>query len=327
MANSENAKLEYEGGQNATAMTALTDSGDSKIFNSGASLWSKRSGFEPVVNPDGLATGGSVDVAVSGSDDVVDVSALTAYVGGALKTVGAQTDVSITRGISTDTHNITSITVTSVGTVVAVSGTDGTSFTETRGVAGGPPYIAATSIEIAQVRTTSVSSAPIDASEIFQTVGIHQERTDAPIYTIDYLEGKIEFGSALNKIHTGDLPKGVYASYAEPIFTMIQLSDNFVPSETTHSVNSTQIYGTTLGSTSSTLNQATFTAYLNDGITDDLVKVKNEDLWFRFYQDRYKQAHILEQGKLGVNRTFGSSDQVQAACTISTSEAGTERAS
>jgi hypothetical protein len=326
MANAENAKLQYEGGQTATPMTALTDLGDATIFNSGASLWSKRSGFAPVVRPDGLATGGAVSVAVSGSNNVVDVAALTAYVGGALQTIAGQTDVSITRGLTTDTHNITSITVTSAGTVVAVSGTDGTSFSETRGADGGPPYIATTSIEIAQIRTTSVAAAPVAASEIFQVVGVHQERTDFPLYEIDYLNGNVEFSAALSPIHTGDAIKKVFASYAEPIFTDVAKSSDFTPSENSFSLNSTQIYGTTLGSTSSTLNQASFTAYLDDGVTDNLVSLKGESLWFRFYPDRYKTAHILEQGKLGISRTFPAGDEIQASCTISTSEAGTEKA-
>lgn len=326
MANAENAKLQYEGGQTATPMSALTDSGDATIFNSGASLWSKRSGFAPVVRPDGLATGGVASVAASGSNDVIDVAALTAYVGGDLKTIAGQTDISITRGLTTDTHCITSITVTSAGAVVAIAGTDGTSFSETRGGTGGPPFIPTTSIEIAQVRTTSIASAPIQASEIFQVVGVHQERTDFPIYDIDYLNGNVEFSAALAPIHTGSAIKKVYASYAEPIFTDVARSSDFTPSENSYSLNSTQIYGTTIGSTSSTLNQASFTAYLDDGVTDNLVNLKGESLWFRFYPDRFKTAHILEQGKLGISRTFPAGDEVQASCTISTSEAGTEKA-
>lgn len=327
MANAENAKVQYEGGQTATPMTALTDSGDRTIFNTGATLLSKRSGFAPDVRPDGLATGGAVTVAASGSNNVVDVAALTAYVGGVLQTVGAQTDVTITRGLSSDTHNITSITVTDAGAVVAVSGTDSTAFSETRGAAGGPPFIPTTSIEIAQIRTSSVAAAAVASSEIFQTVGVHQERTDFPIYEIDYLNGNIEFAAAIAAIHTGNLPKKVFASYAEPIFTDISKAVDFTPSENSHSVNSTQIYGTTLGSVSSSLSQASFSAYLEDGITDPLISLKNESLWFRFYPDRYKTAHILEQGKLGISRTFPAGDEIQASCTISTSEAGTEKAS
>lgn len=324
MANAEQAKLQYEGGQTATPMTSLANTGDATIFNSGAALWSKRSGFEPVVRPDGLATGGIASVAATGNDDEIDLAALTAYVGGSLKTVSGQAGLTAERGATTNTNRITSITVTGAGSVVMVAGTASTSFSEVRGAAGGPAYIPVGSIEVGQVRTTSITPGPIAANEIFQVVGIHQERTDFPIFEIDYLTGKVVFSAALSAIHTGDAVKGVHASYAEPIFTDVVRSSDFTPSENSYSLNSTQIYGTTIGSTSSTLNQASFTAYLNDGITDSLVSLKGESLWFKFYPDRYKTAHILEQGKLGISRTFPAGDEIQASCTISTSEAGVE---
>lgn len=326
MSNAENAKLQYEGGQTATPMAALTDSGDKKIFTTGAALLSKRSGFEPVVRPDGLITGGALTQALTGSNDVIDVTALTANLAGVTVTVSAQADVSVTRATAADTHIINSITVNNAGAVVVIAGTDATAFVETRGAAGGPPYIPVGSIEIGQVRLTSDTAGAVATSELFQTVGVHVERADQPIYEIDYLEGDVVFNAALSAIHTGDLPKGVFASYAEPIFTDISKSSDFVPSENSHSVNSTQIYGTTLGSSSTSLNQASFTAYLEDGITDSLITLKNESLWFRFYADKYKTAHILEQGKLGVTRTFPAGDEISASCTISTSEAGTEKA-
>ena len=324
MANAENAKLQYEAGQSAVSMSALTDSGDATTFNSTADLFSKKSGYAPDVRPNGLITGGAVIPAVSGTNDKVDVAALTVYLAGVKTAVAAATDVSVTRGLTTDTHNITSITVTSVGAIAAVAGTDGTAFVETRGGAGGPPYIPVGSVEIAQVRTTSVTAAAVADAEIFTVVGLHQERYDYPIFDIDYGTGKVVFNSALPKIHTGDLPKRVYASYAEPIFSDISLASDFVPAETSHSVSSTQVYGSTLGSSSSSLGQASFTAYLNDGIGDALVSLKNEILWFKFYPDRYKTPHMLTQGKLGINRTFPAGDNVQASCTISAESASTE---
>ena len=44
MATAENAKLEYEAGQAAVAMSALTDSGGAAVFTSAAATWSGRSG-------------------------------------------------------------------------------------------------------------------------------------------------------------------------------------------------------------------------------------------------------------------------------------------
>lgn len=322
--NAENAKLQYEGGQTAYPMGLLTDSGDHTTFDSSADLWSKATGYTPNVKPNGLATGGAVSVADSGSNDVVDVAALTCYLAGVLTSVAADTDVAVTRGASSNTHAITSITVNSSGVIAAVAGTASTAFSETRAAAGGPPLIPVGSIEIAQVRTTSVTAAAITAAEIFQTIGSHQERYDYPVWTEHPETGTIEFASALPLIHTGPTARRVYASYAAPIFTDVPKAVDFVPPEKTYSVSSTPIYGAVLGSTSSTLNQGSFTAYLNDGVGDPLVSKKGEILWFKFFPDRYKSSYLLCQGKLGVSRTFPAGNEIQAACTISSESEGTE---
>lgn len=322
MATAENAKLQYEGGQSFTAMSALTNSGDETTFTSAASLWSNRAGYAPVVRPNGLLTGGAITPHAS-DNDKVNVAALTLNLNGVVTSVNAGT-ATITRGLTTDTHNITSITINSSGAIAAVSGTDGTAFSETRGAAGGPPLIAVDSVEIGQVRTTTTAAALVTAAEVFQVVGTHTERADFPLYTINYQAGSVTFLAALPEIHTGPVPKKVFASYYAPIFADISLASDFVAPETTHSVTSTQIYGTTLGSTASTLGQGTFTAYLQDGVSDALVTLKNSVLWFRFYPDRYKAPYILTQGKLGISRTFPAGDNVQAACTISATAAPTE---
>ncbi len=327
MPTAENAKLEYEAGQSASAMGALTDSGDATLFTSAASLWSRKSGYEPVVRPDGLVTGGAVIPAVSASNDVVDVASISCYLAGVLTAVGASADESITRPASA-VSKVNSITVTSAGAIAVVAGIDGSdaNFVETRGVAGGPPFIPVGDIEVAQVRMTSDTVAPIEASEIFAVVGTHRERYDFPLFNVLTNSGSVEFLSAIAKIHTGTLTKGVFASYSSPIFAQVSLASEFVPPETSHSVASTQIYGTTLGSSSSSLNQGKFTAYLQDGITDALVALKNQNLWFRFYQDKYKTAYVLSQGKLGISRTFPAGDNIKADCTISAETESLEKA-
>lgn len=321
MATAENAKLQYEAGQNAVAMSALTNSGDERTFTSAASLWSRRSGYAPVVRPNGVLTGFAITP--HASNDTVSIAAGTLNLAGLVVAVSAGT-LAATRGASTDTHNITSLTVNSSGALAAVAGTDGTAFTETRGVAGGPPLIPVGSVELGQVRTTSTTAAVIAAAEIYDVVGLHRERADFPLFDVDYRTGSVIFLDALPEIHTGPAPKAVYASYAAPIFADVALASDFVPPETTHSVTSTQVYGTTLGASSSTLNQGGFTAFLNNGVNDPLVALKNETLWFRFYPDRYATPYILSQGKLGIARTFPAADSIQAACTISASAAATE---
>lgn len=316
MANAENAKIQFEGGQTQNPMDALLDSGDAKTFESGAELWSRRSGYEPVVRPDGLINGGAITPAASGSNNVVDVAALTAYVTGVDVAAAAETGLTCARAI-TDPFIVYSITVDSTGVISALAGTEGTSFSNTRGNAGGPPLIPVDEIEIGQVRLSSTTSAPIEASEIFQVPGVHQERYDSPIYDINYRRGEVVFAANLPLIHVGGVPKNVYASYAEPIFTDVPLGSDYVPAETSHSTSSTQVYGKTIASVSSTLNQGSFTAYLTDGISDPLVKLKNEFLWFKFFPSKFKSEYRLDQGKLGIARTFPAGDSIQASCTIS----------
>ena len=322
MATAENAKLEYEAGQNAVAMSALTDSGDRIKFTSAASLWSGRSGYAPVVRPNGLLTGGALSV--TATNNQIAVAALTCNLAGVVTAVAAG-NVTITRPAS-NVSKVCSITVNASGALAVVAGTDGatTAFSETRAAAGGPPLIPVDSIEIGQVRVTTSTAAAVGAAQVFNVVGLHVERADFPLFNIDFSTGSVNFLAALPQIHTGPVAKQVFASYASPIFGEVSLASDFVPPETSHSVTSTQIYGTTLGSTSSTLGQGSFTAFLSNGISDGLVGLKNQTLWFRFYPDRYAASYMLTQGKLGIARTFPAGDNIQAACTISASAAALE---
>jgi len=320
----DNAKLEYEGGQNAFTNAALTNSGDNISFTSQATQWSGVTAHLPTVSPDGLATGGAVSA--NAGNDAVDVTSLTCYLAGSLTTVAATAAVPVLRGTATNPVRTSSVTVTSLGALAVVAGVVGASASTTRGAAGAAPLIPIGSIEIAQVHLTSDVAAVIAQTEIFAVVGQHVERFDYPLFNINYELGSITFLSALPTIHTGNIPKAVFASYASPIFAEISLSSDFIPPENSHSVSSKQVYGTTMGSNSSTLNQGSFIAYLQDGVTDPLIKLKNANLWFRFYPNKYKTAHILTQGVLGVSRTFPSGASIQAACTISSDVAAMEQA-
>ncbi|RLA02157.1 MAG: hypothetical protein DRQ47_07155 [Gammaproteobacteria bacterium] len=322
MPTAADAKLQYESGQTSYSMEKLTDIGDAITFESHAVLFSNANTKEPNVKPDGLASGGVVVQAISNTDDMIDVAALTCYLAGVKTTVPAAADETIVRATA-DAASISSITINSTGNVVIVKGTDSvdTNFSEVRDAAGGPPYIPVGSIEVGQVRTTSNAAAKIDPTEIFQVIGLHQERYNSPIWTINSQDALVVMDSALQDIHTGGTTKSVNASYADPLFSDIAKSENYVPSETSHTVNSKQIYGTTIGSAAKSLNQGTFTAYVEDGITDPLIKAKDDNLWFKFFPNRYKSDYILDQGLLGVSRTFPAGDSLAAACTISSTEA------
>ena len=331
MSNSENAQIFYEGGQSPVGMTALTDHGDQTSFNSTAEIWSQKSGFAANVKPNGMATGGVITPAVSGTADLVDVSAGTCYQLGVLVSVSAATDLACTRPTPADTHNINSITVDSAGDYVVVTGTDDTQFSEVRAATGGPPLIPTTSVEVGQVRFSATTTAVVDA-DIFDTVNTHTERFDYPTWDTKNVRtdsrvigvAGVDFSSALPLIHTGVVPKAVFASWNEPDFVQVPITTDFVPPETSHSTASKQVYQKTIASVSSSIGQGSFTAILDDGISDYFLGLKNETLWFKFLQDALKIPYMLTNGKLGIARTFPAGDDTAAECTISPSEAAVE---
>lgn len=324
----ENSKLEYESGVTPYPMGLLTDSGDRKKFTSSASFFSEVTGNAPVIRPNGVLTGGVVSVAASGSDDVIDVAALSLNLNGVETSVSASLDFSVTRQ-GTDFAQVHSITINAAGSIIIEQGTIATdaNFVETRGAAGGPPLIAVDSVEIAQVRLPSSTAGVIAAGSIFQTIGTHLEKADFPTYEVDNFTAEVDFNTVLPADHIGPIAKAVHASYADPIFTEQNFANDFVPSETSHSVASEQVYGATIGTSSSSLGQGSFTAVLKDGITDSIIGLKNENLFFRYFQDKFKAPHILTQGKLGVSRTFGAADNPKVSCTISSSVESVEKAS
>ncbi len=300
--------IRIESGQTPYPFESL-DTTDNMTFEASFAPWSDAAGFEPVVAPYGLLTGGGI-TPNTGTNDSVSVAALTASMAGA---TGADADgqvavssgtVAITRA-SVDTHIVNSITVDNTGSLVAVQGDEGTSFSDTRGAAGGPPLIPVDSIEIGQVRTSSATPADIQSGEIYDTPGLHVERSDYPVYEVDYGRGQVVFAAELPLIHTGDVPKAVYASGATPLFAPIPQAYDWTPAESTYSINSTDTYDGPVGSASSSLGQASFTAVVKDGVTDTIVKSKGENLWVEFRPDRDKSLpKQLTQGIVGISRTF-----------------------
>jgi len=330
MATAKTAKLMMETSQTQFDYTIATDSGDQTVFTvSGATAFSGRDGYSLNVRPNGVVTGRNM-LSTNSSNNTVTIAGFTCYLAGVLTTVSATTDT-VTRP-STDVSKVNSITVDDSGAIAVVAGTDGstTSFSSTRGAAGGPPYIPVGSIEIGQVRLTASADAAIASSEIFQTVGTHVERYDYPVWEENNIgdgdtasvsakkNAYIEFSTTIgDAIHTGDTYKRVYVSGATPNFSEVSRSVDFVPAQNTHSLTSTEIYNGTVGSTSSSLGQATFTAMLTDGITDTMIAEQDQIITFKFYPNRSKTPYSLTQGLLGVATTFPVSDQIQAACTIS----------
>jgi len=334
MATAKYGKLQVETGQTLFDYTAATDGGDQKVFTvSGKSVFSNKSGHELIVRPNGLVTGRNV-LSASSTVNKVSVAACTVYIKGVLTSVAA-VDSAVMPRPATAVAKINSIAISATNTVdvvEGVDGTDGVNFDDTgRGGAGQPPYIPADSVEIGQVRIiTTVNDAVLASDEIFQVVGTHAERFDYPTWNVNnvgdgnsatvsakknaYIEFDSEIGDA---IHTSDAYKLVYVRGYSPIMSDISKSVDFIPAQNSHSVSSTQIYNGTVGSSSSSLGQAGFTAMLSDGITDSLVSNEDEILTFRFYPNRNKAPYSLTQGILGISTTFPVADQIQCSATIS----------
>jgi len=335
MANSENAKIQIETGQTLTDYTVMTDSGDHQVFNVGT-LWSGKSGYTPTVRPNGIVTGRNILTAQTTSD-AISIAAFTAYSKGTLQTVAA-TETTITRAATSSKAQVHSITMASDGSISVVEGTlsASTSFSSTRAASGGPPLIPVNSVELGQIRVTSSTAAAIDDDEIYQVVGTHTERYDYPGWTVNNVgdgvyadeTGKvnayIEFDSSLPLDHTGAVPKATYTKYYTPVLADLGKAMDFVPAENSHSVSSTQYYNGTIGSRSSSLGQASFTALLNDGISDTLISLKDEIITVKFFPDRNKSPYILTQGRLGLGRTFPVADQNQVAVTVSSETTSSE---
>lgn len=315
--------IRYEAGQTAQPFEAATNSGDATVFGVSFAPISNVAGSEPVIAPYGLLTGGAITV--HATNDTVTVAALTASmaaVSGAdtdgVLAVAAGTAV-ITRPL-TNVSKVNSVTIDSTGAIVVVAGTSGTTsaFVETRGAAGGPPLIPVGSIEIGQVRVATSAAAAVTSAQIYTVPGLHVERSDYPVYTLDYAIGEITFSAALPLIHTGAVPKKVYVRGATPLFSAIPNTSDWKPAESTYSISSTSTYDGPVGSSSSSLGQAGFTAILANGINDSVLAAKGTEIWVEFRPDRDKTVpKQLTQGVLGVSRSFpAGGGSFTASCTV-----------
>lgn len=341
MAVLNSAAVYYESAQSQQVFAAMTGNTARTTYSLTNKPWSSVSGYEYVVAPYGLITGGEV-TPYSTADDI-NVAALTAMMpGGAtasattgIVSVNAVTDdsLTITRGTGSNTHCVTSVTVTSAGALAMVGGVATTGASTTRGSNGGPPNIPLGSIEIAQVKVTSTTSAVVTASEIYQVVGDSQERYDYPVYSTDPIRGQITFAAALPLTHasatTGaaTAAKLVYARVATPVFAEVSRARNWVPAETSNSTNSEQYYDGTVGSFSSSLGQASFEASLNDGVTDTLLAKRSANLLFKFSPDKNKAPYQITQGVLGVSRTFAVGANPTVSFTVSAQQESVDFAS
>jgi len=328
MATSSNAMIKIETSSTAYTAAQMTDQGAHDVFKiTDVDEFSGDPDIE--VHADGIESGINL-LSPYTTNNSVQWPAFTCYISGVPVSVSAG-NTTVTRPAA-DVAKVCSIVVDGTATVAEEAGTDGASatFSETRGAAGGPPFIQVADIEIGQVRLTSSGDALIELSEIKQNPGQHAEFTHFPdIFEISHV-GKgdilaetasektayVKFASALPLIHTGSVTKGVYCDYAVPTMTEIPRTLDYTPCENTPSTSSTQYYGGSDASSSTSLGSGSFTARLNDGIRDFIVRRKDKPTVVFFYPDRDKTPHQKTMATIGLQRTFPVADQNQATCTL-----------
>jgi hypothetical protein len=303
-------------------MAALTDSGDQMVFTAASGYWSRASGFEALVRPNGVRSGGAITP--HADNNKISIAALEVNLNGVITSVNAGT-VTLARPANAKVR-ISSIIVSNAGTLSSTAGADGDTFSETRAANGGPPLVATDVIEIGQVKLTDDEDAVVAVADIRQVPGTHMELYNFPLWNVDYFRGRVTFVQALPLIHTGPVAKRVYAEYATAIggFAPVSHPNNVKVPEESYTVASEQDYDGVTASVSKTLGQGSFDAKLEDGVTDHVVQLKGQNLWFQFYPDRYKSPHIDFQGVLGVDRSFPAGGATTAACTVSAESTGIE---
>jgi hypothetical protein len=335
MPTAKNSKIQIETGQSLNDFAVMTDSGDHQVFTiSGGEIWSGKSGTTPAVRPNGVTSGRNL-LSAGVTVDLVKVAALTAYSKG-IENSPAATAVTATRATTAAYYKTTSVTMASDGSIDKVSGTEGVAQSEDRNAAGGPPYIPVNDVEVGQIRVSGGTAALVSVDEIFQVIGQHSEAYDSPTWDENNVgDGEaaeasaqknayVKFLSTIPLIHTAGVAKKVFMKYYEPILQEVSKALDFVPAESSHTVTSQEYYRGAIASVAESVGQGSFTALLNDGLTDSLVGEKNQVITVKQFPDENKNPYSLTQGKLGISRTFPVANQIQAECTISAERGSSE---
>jgi hypothetical protein len=330
MSTSQRAKIQIELGRTLTDFTQMADSGDHQIFTEGV-LYSGKSGFEPEVRPNGIVSGQRV-LSPHASADTVAIAAFTAYSKGVLFIVAA-TSLALTRP-STSTHKICSLVMDDTGVIDEVEGTEGTGFSTTRGADGGPPLIPADAVEIGQIRFDAQAAAVIAADEIYQDIGQHAEYADYPVpeaFNIgkgSYAEvsaeknAHVKFNEALPLSHTGEEPKRTYIKYYTPSLTTLSRTADFKAAEVGVTKSSETMYegsgvsGAIGAMKADSVGDVSFTAFANDGVSDAIIREKNQMVTVKFFPDGNKAPYLLSQGMLGFDRDFPAGTQNKINVTV-----------
>ena len=221
MPTGKDIQLKVEDGFTAFGPELMSDTGDRKTYTSAGTRFSlcvkDENGIDrrPVVRPDGLRNGCLVSPAISGVDNSVDVCAGSIWNGGIVKGVNGVVDLAVTRPSPGNVKKV-SITVDSVGTVATLDGTEGVSYSDSRGVAGGAPYIPLGTVELATIKLGEFAGSVKE-----RAIQFSPELSSFPVCEIDPYVAKAVFSKAQSPIHTGSVARNIYISYSVPQFSML----------------------------------------------------------------------------------------------------------
>lgn len=217
-------QVKVEDGATQQSPEQMTDSGDGQTFTSGGARFSlcenDENGIDrkPAVRPDGLQNGCLVEPAISGTDNALDVYPGKAWIGNSLITIAAQNDITVTRP-SAGMKKIVSITINNAGTVDVTDGIEASNFSNSRGVAGGAPYVAVGSVELASVQLDSNTAAPLTRDEIT----FSPEFSHSPAWRLLPYSASIKFAVPLSLIHVGGTAKNVWITRYDTTLEELEL--------------------------------------------------------------------------------------------------------
>ena len=172
-----------------------------------AKLWNIDTGYEPVVVLNGVKTGMVVEP--NGANNEIKTSAGTIDCNG-VKDIAVNADTSVAVVMpATGKYNISAIVASAAGAVTAVLGADGDALDWTAfSGAGQPPLVATNLVILDYVWQYSSVAGLVPAANV---MGMPENPLQD--YEIDPLRGGVVFSEELPKSHTGNVPRGVYASF------------------------------------------------------------------------------------------------------------------
>lgn len=328
MPTAQRGKIQVELDQTFNDYAVMTDSGDHQIFTLGT-LWSEK--ISPVIRPNGISSGRNL-LSTHADDDKVSIAAFSAYSKGVEHDVTATT-MTMTRP-SVSNYKKCSVTMDEDGNLDEVEGTEGSSFSTTRGAEGGPPLIPVDSVELGQVWMDSQSSAAIAADEIYQSANSHAEYASNPSPEYNCIgkgsyadsaaekNAHVKFSSAFMVNHTGSVCKRVYLQYYTPSLTTLLKVTDFKAAEVGVSKSSETMYegsgvsGAIGAMKADSIGDLSFTVFGDDGITEGIVEERGSIITVKWFPDANKVPYLLTQGMLGIERDYPPGEQIKINCTL-----------